>query len=111
MAKRKRTSVVWEFFELMDERKKVKKAVCKLCDGLRLVYAGGTTNLLSHLETQHSVDYKKTVPSETSTKKKQATLTSFQAKSCPPGWASAITNLVAELCAATCVTYIWLLIC
>jgi len=52
--------------------------------------------ILSHLETQHSVNYKKAVPSETSTKKKQATPTSFQAKSCPPGWASAITNLVAE---------------
>lgn len=49
----KRTSVVWEFFELMDERKKVKKAVCKLCDGLRLVYAGGTTKFLAILK--HSI--------------------------------------------------------
>ena len=45
MATRKLTSPVWDYFELSEEivngKKKTKKVICKLCDGLKLVYGGG----------------------------------------------------------------------
>ena len=96
---RKRTSPVWEFFELMEvdvDGKKTKKAICKLCDGLKLAYGGGTTNLLNHLEAKYPVSYKNAVPVEASVQKKQTTLGVFQAKTCPPAQANTITALVAE---------------
>ena len=99
MAKRKRTSVVWEFFELKDETIgdiKVKKAVYKLCEGLTLAYAGGSSNLLSHLEVKHPIDYAKTGRGESSTTMKQSTLSSFRTKVCPPDRANTITTLITE---------------
>ena len=59
---RKRTSKVWEFFELkevVEKGKKIKKAICKLCDDVSLAYAGGTTNLRNHLEAKHPSEIKK----------------------------------------------------
>jgi len=47
MAKWKRSSPVWECFELIDvlkEGETIKKARCILCDE-QLAYTGGTTNL------------------------------------------------------------------
>ena len=53
MSTKRHTSAVWEFFELMevvdDAGKKRKKAIFKLCEGVTLAYAGGTSNLFNHL--------------------------------------------------------------
>ena len=68
MSRKRRTSAVWEFFELTevvdDAGKKHKKAICKLCEGVTLAYAGGTSNLFNHLEAKHPVAYTKAVPKE-----------------------------------------------
>ena len=87
MATRKHTSPVWDYFELTEGNVNGKKVICKLCDGLKLAYGGGTSNLMNHLEAKHRVEYNKTVPSETE-KKKQATLFAFQAKKCSPDCAN-----------------------
>ena len=77
MLTKRRTSAVWEFFELMegvDDAGKHKKAICKLCEGVTLIaYAGGTTYLFNHLEAKHPVVHTKAVAKECSTQK-QATL-------------------------------------
>ena len=92
---RKRTSRVWDYFELIevvDEKgKKIKKAACKLCDGVNLAYAGGTTNLHNHLESKH--------PSSVANSgkeggKKQLTLSDY--KKFPPERAKNVTVRVAE---------------
>ena len=60
MSTRKRTSPVWEFFELMEvaiNEKKFKAAICKLCEGVSLAYGGGASNLLNHLEAKDPVAY------------------------------------------------------
>ena len=68
------------FFELMkvvdDAGKKHKKAICKLCEGMTLACAGGTSNLFNHLEAKHPVAHMKAVPKEYSTQK-QTTLRMF----------------------------------
>ena len=46
-------SSLWEVFELTNEvvnGKQTEKAICKLCDRLRVAYGGGSTNLQSHLQ-------------------------------------------------------------
>ena len=98
MSTKRRTSAVWEFFELTevvdDAGKKHKKAICKLCEGVTLAYAGGKSNLFNHLEAKHPVAYMKAVPKECSTQK-QTTLGTF-ATACPPAQANRITMLIAE---------------
>ena len=101
MSTRKRTSPMWEFFELREvaiDGKKLKKAVCKLCDGVSLAYGGGTSNLLNHHEAKHPVAYKKAVPGDSCTTRKQATLSAF-IKTCPPARANTNTTLIAEFVA------------
>ena len=39
--------------EIVEKGKKIKKAVCKLCNGVNLAYIGGTTKLHNHLESKH----------------------------------------------------------
>ena len=75
---------------------KHKKAICKLCEGVTLAYAGGTSNLFidNHLEAKHPVAYTKAVPKECSTQK-QTTLETF-ATACPPARANRITTLTAK---------------
>ena len=61
MVTRKRTSLVWNYFELSveDSEKKGKKFVkCKIYDS-KLVDGGGTGNLFSHLESKHLDEYNK----------------------------------------------------
>ena len=98
MSTKRRTSAVSEFFELTvvvdDAGKKHKKAICKLCEGVTLAYAGGTSNLFNHLEAKHPVAYTKAVPKECS-RQKQTTLGTF-ATACPPARANRITTLIAE---------------
>ena len=50
-------------------KKKHKEAICKLCEGVTLAYAGGTSNLFNHLEAKHPVAHTKAVPKECSTQK------------------------------------------
>ena len=39
--------------EVVEKGKKIKKAACKLCNGVNLAYIGGTTKLHNHLELKH----------------------------------------------------------
>jgi len=55
----KRRSIAWKFFELVEHGKAVKQAESTLCPDTTLTYAGGTSNLIHHLEAKHSVEYSK----------------------------------------------------
>ena len=53
----KRRSIVWKFFNLIEhdkDVKKIKQAECTLCPDTILTHAGGTSNLIHHLEAKHS---------------------------------------------------------
>ena len=39
--------------EVVEKGKKIKKAACKLCNGVNLAYIGETTKLHNHLESKH----------------------------------------------------------
>ena len=41
------------FIEVVEKGKKIKKAACKLCNGVNLAYIGGTAKLHNHLESKH----------------------------------------------------------
>ena len=62
--------------------KKMKKAACKLCEDVKLVYAGGTSNLINHLQGKHVEIYKRIFVessySKSSKFKKQNTMLSLQ---------------------------------
>ena len=75
--------------------KKLKKVICKLCEGVSRAYGGGTSNLLNHLETKHPVAYRKAAPGETFAPQRQATLSAFT-KTCPPARTNTITTLILE---------------
>ena len=83
MSTKRRTTAVLEFIELMevvdDAGKERKKAIYKLCDGVTLACAGGTSNLFNHLIAHTN---SKAVPRECSTQK-QTTLGTF-ATAFPP---------------------------
>ena len=106
MSTKRRTSAVWEFFELTegvdDAGKKPKKAICKLCEGVTLAYAGGTSNLFNHLEAKHPIAYTNAVLKECSTQK-QTTLGTL-ATACPPAQANRITRLITRDSDATVCT-------
>jgi len=56
----RRRSIVWKFFELTEyikDGKTIKQAECALCPDTVLTYAGGTSNLIHHLEAKHVVEY------------------------------------------------------
>jgi len=92
---RKRTSKVWDFFELTDtveKGKKIRKATCKLCDGVYLTYSGRTSNLHSHLEA--NLKHPSKVKDDTQ-KHPQFPVV----KNCPPARYSKIITLVAEFVA------------
>ena len=95
MAKRKRSNTVLDSFELVDvtdmKGKRVKKAVCLLCNELQLTYTGGTTNLLNHLQSKHP-----TVRESSSSAKRQLTLRLFQSKQCSPDHTKDITRKIAD---------------
>ena len=81
MAKRKRSSPIWEYFELTDVLKDgemIKTASCTLCDDVQLAYTGGTTNLFNYLRFKHIDEYK-TVTGEdsSSSHKRQTNIVSF----------------------------------
>jgi len=55
-------SIVWKFFELVEQEKdgkKIKSAACNIFADMTLTYVGGTSNLLHHLETKHPSKYNK----------------------------------------------------
>ena len=48
----KQRSIIWKYFDLVEQEKdgiKVKNAACKICVDMILMYAGGTSNLMHHL--------------------------------------------------------------
>ena len=55
----KRWSIVRRFFDLVEQDKdgKIKIAVCKICPDTALTYAGGTSNLMHHLEAKRPNEY------------------------------------------------------
>ena len=56
----KRRSIVWKFFDLVEQEKdgiKVKNAACNICVDMILTYAGGTSNLMHYLEARHPNEY------------------------------------------------------
>jgi len=58
----KRRSIVWKFFELVEQEKdgkKIKYAACNICADTTLTYVGETSNLLHHLEVKHPSEYSK----------------------------------------------------
>ena len=73
-----------------DAGKKHKKAVCKLCEGVTLAYAGGMSNLFNQLEAKHPVAYTKAISKECSMQKK-TTLGMF-ATTCPPAGANSVSQ-------------------
>ena len=50
---------MWRFFDLVEQDKdgKIKIAACKICPDTALTYAGGTSNLMHHLEAKHPNKY------------------------------------------------------
>ena len=51
----KRQSIVWKFFDLVEQDKdgkKIRNAACKICADTTLTYTGGTSNLMHHLEAK-----------------------------------------------------------
>ena len=76
-------SRVWNYFELIEvveKGKKIRMAACKLCNGVNLAYAGGTTNLHNHLKSKHLSSLAECSGKEAG--KKQLTL--GDCKKCPP---------------------------
>ena len=82
---------------MLGKKKKHKKAICKLCEGVILAHAGGMSNLFNHLKAKHPVAHTKAVPRECSTQK-QTTLGMF-ATACPPARANRITTLITKFVA------------
>ena len=101
MASRKRTSRVWEFFEepvvVSDGGKNAKRVPCKLCDQ-QLADGGGTTNLLSHLQSKHTEEYKRCTDHDCSMCKQTTLTTAF--RKCSPQRAADITDRIAEFVAS-----------
>jgi len=57
-----RRSIVWKFFELVEQEKdgkKIKYTACNICADTTLTYMGGTSNLLHYLEAKHPSKYSK----------------------------------------------------
>jgi len=98
MAYRKRTSPVWEFFELPTvmkvNGKDIKRVQCLLCTQ-QLADGGGTSNLMSHLQAKHLEEYKRCTNDSSKSCKTQSTLHSFP-RVCPPEHATATTKCIAE---------------
>jgi len=95
MASRKRTSRVWEFFEepvvVSDGGKNAKRVPCKLCDQ-QLADGGGTTNLLSHLQSKHPEECKRCTDHDRSTCKQTTLMTVL--RKCSPQRAADITDRI-----------------
>ncbi len=88
-------SPVWDYFEIVGE----KKVHCKLCvppATTTLAYHGGTTSMQSHLSSHHPDKY----AGESKGSGSQRKLDSFmRAKKCPAERAEEITRRIAEMVA------------
>ena len=75
---RKQRRGVWEYFDEpidceegdSNKRASKKKIPCKLCD-IQLSDGGGMSNLKSHLQAKHPLEYQRLVNSEADKKKQQ----------------------------------------
>ncbi|XP_028037308.1 uncharacterized protein LOC114248301 isoform X3 [Bombyx mandarina] len=56
---KKVSSVVWRFFERIEENKRCVSVVCKLCEN-QYKYFGNTTNLRVHLTNKHPIQWELT---------------------------------------------------
>ena len=65
----KQRSIIWKFFDLVEQEKdgiKVKNTASKICVDTILTYAGGTSNLMHHLEARNPNEYCKAKSEESS---------------------------------------------
>ncbi|CAH2232886.1 uncharacterized protein LOC120633917 isoform X2 [Pararge aegeria] len=53
---KKTSSLVWRFFDRLEENKRCVAVLCKLCD-TQYKYFGNTTNLRSHLVSKHPIQW------------------------------------------------------
>lgn len=53
---KKVSSVVWQFFDRLEENKRCVAVLCKLCD-TEYKYFGNTTNLRGHLIKKHPIQW------------------------------------------------------
>ncbi|XP_068619678.1 uncharacterized protein [Battus philenor] len=53
---KKTSSLVWRFFDRLEENKRCVAVLCKLCD-LQYKYFGNTTNLRTHLVNKHPIQW------------------------------------------------------
>ncbi|XP_038207381.1 uncharacterized protein LOC119829077 isoform X2 [Zerene cesonia] len=53
---KKTSSLVWRFFDRLEENKRCVAVVCKLCD-CQYKYFGNTTNLRTHLVNKHPIQW------------------------------------------------------
>lgn len=53
---KKVSSVVWQFFDRLEENKRCVAVLCKLCDS-EYKYFGNTTNLRAHLIKKHPIQW------------------------------------------------------
>ena len=101
MATRSRASrsPVWDYFELVGE----KKVRCKLCvppAATTLAYHGGTTSMLSHLSSRHPDKYGESSKGSSPSGSQRKLPDSFvRAKKCSAERAQEITSRIAEMVA------------
>lgn len=53
---KKTSSLVWRFFDRLEENKRCVAVLCKLCD-TQYKYFGNTTNLRTHLVNKHPIQW------------------------------------------------------
>lgn len=53
---KKTSSLVWRFFDRLEENKRCVAVLCKLCD-TQYKYFGNTTNLRTHLVGKHPIQW------------------------------------------------------
>lgn len=53
---KKTSSLVWRFFDRLEENKRCVAVLCKLCDS-QYKYFGNTTNLRTHLVNKHPIQW------------------------------------------------------
>ena len=83
--------MIFELNDIVENRKRIKKALCKLCDKVNLACSGGISDLHDYLKAKHLSHLYK------DEEKKQLTLPGF--KNCPTAQANNITMLVTKFLA------------
>lgn len=87
-------SVVWKYYQQINQASKPPRVRCTLCEDLTLAYSGRTGNMLHHLETKHPSSLKHNSIGDG---KKQQTLMTF--KPCSSEKSADITRAIASFVA------------